>query len=217
MFGKKKAEKQPEPVIRGWREHDLNMLAATLTSDRPNIRTTITGFRQGITVDGDGYFSKLRGLRSDHKMYQQSALLFDDVPGDERLVPMMQQENELFGTCMFNRVRVKGNFGIASNFDDLDDCEMGWANITVLDDLDGNGRVPLLQFRFTVSTAEEQRILQDAFRGSAQAAGSYLNLSVNKVDDIDDWLTQFREDGYSPTLRVNWVYVGAEVGRGPFD
>lgn len=217
MFGGKKADQPTEPMTHGWRDHDLKMLATTLKGDGPVLRTMITGFRQGISVDGDRFYARLRRLRADHEMYQQSALLFDEMPGDERLIPMVEQENDLIGTFLFDRVRVQGHFGIESNFEDLDQCEMGWANITSLDDVDGKGLVPLLQFGFTVSTADEQRILQDSFRGAVTSSSTYLNLCTNTVDDVNDWINRFRDDGYSPSLRVEKVYIGAAAGRGSFD
>jgi hypothetical protein len=191
MFKTKKAMPREEALTNGWREHDLKMLASTLSSDRPVIRTNITGFRQSFTFDG--------------------------VPGSEQFISYHRQENELVGTYSFDRVIVQGTFGVASECTDLDPESFGWVNISYLDHLADDRKIPLLQFRFAVGSADEQRQLQDALRASVINGTTSLNFVVDPVDDTESWIKTFREDSLSPSARIRKIYIGAQTGRGAFD
>jgi hypothetical protein len=155
-----------------------------------------------ITLDGEAYKYSARS----------------DALGHSRNLALLVQHNEFVGT-FGQRVRVEGTFGPTGSEHDheaLERGEIGRLSITTLDNGGKGPFTPLLEIHFLVRDQREEAIIQEAWRGAFASNGAHLNAVLNPVDNVDGWIDEFAKKGYSRSLTIKRIFIGAEYGNGPF-
>ena len=216
-LGKKEA-KTEDPAIWGWRKADLQFLEKHIRGDRPLVQLQITGFRQIFSIQGDGYASAIRRNRSDHEEYAKFALAFENVPGNEDELHLVEQKNELVGSLRFPAARVEGSFETADDPEEVKAGHVGAMSITGESGLADKPYSPLLQFHLLLQSPTQETTLRQTLQSALSVSThAFLNLVLWKVPDPKAWIEGFSEDGYSASLPVRSAHFTTEIGKGPFE
>ncbi len=218
MFGRTKPRPTEEATIGGWLEKDVRFLASSFAKEHVLLPFEINGISHSTRFCGEAFSSAVRISRSNHDLYNEHSLAFNDPPASEDSHLLAVHEHELFGLTPYPRARMRCHFG-AGNLDEIKEGNLGWLSVNGEKfGKDSDNYQPMIEARFNLQTSQQEVDLRRTIQAALFSRGSAcINFILYPIEDADEWATRLMRDGYSTSLRIKAVYATTNVGRVLFE
>lgn|GEM_PF-6631762 len=218
MFGRKKQKPVEETTFAGWREKDVRYLADSFTKEHARVSFEISGIRHLTRFDGDAFASSIYVSRSEHDLYGNHALAFDDCPANEDSHSLASHEHELLGFMSYPRALMRCQINVG-NLDEVKEGKLGWLIVTGEGVSTNVGSYnPIVEAHFNVQCSKQAIDLRRTMQAAlANRGNAFINFMLYPIDNADEWATHMMKDAYSPSVIIKGAYITTNVGRDPFE
>ncbi|MBA3810941.1 MAG: hypothetical protein H0X27_04710 [Caulobacteraceae bacterium] len=221
MFGRGKAKAIGNPTYFGWREEDLQFLAARFSGENCYLGFQVTGVRHQMKFDGEDFAHDVRRARSERDTVEEFSLSADGKLMDEDDLSLVRHQHEIIGVMDFPQAKVQGTFG-PGKIADVKEGKLGWLSITAIGGQNSSGQLPdhhlpMINARFWMQSAVQEAEMRQTLQTALGTGGRcYLNLQLWPIESADEWIEKFKRNGYTPTPKIQSGFLTTEIGRGAF-